>query len=135
MCETKHIVNISQRRFNTYARAKEASVGSEINCPYCGCKFKKDVYNKVFCSNAKSKGNKNCKDNFWNKVDPDKKCRKTEYYYETILPNIAKELGFPDVETMKNHVEDFDGSWDAHGAPTVENCQWCGLRAEYCRCE
>jgi hypothetical protein len=56
------------------------------------------------------------------------------YKENVILPQIAYERGFPDVETMRNYVDDFDGSWDAHGAVTVENCFCCGLRAEYCQC-
>lgn len=118
-----------------YLRAQNAKVGESISCPHCNKKHIKSTYQKVFCSNHTTKGRNNCKDNFWNKVDPDKRSRNTPYFNEVILPGIALANGFPDVETMRNHVDDFDGSWDAHGAPTVSNCEWCGLRAEYCTCE
>lgn len=116
-----------------YNKAKEAKVGDRIKCPGCEKHTIKTTYNKTFCSNAKTRGN-NCKDRFWNKVDPEKRCRKTPFFYDVILPNIAKEQGFPDVETMKNHVDDYDGSWDAHGCH-VANCEYCGMRPEYCDCD
>jgi len=42
---------------------------------------------------------------------------------------------FPDHETRKNHVDEDDGSWDAHGGVYVENCEWCKMKPEYCECE
>jgi hypothetical protein len=116
---------------------QNAPIGSEIVCPSCGTAHIKKAYNTVFC---KTKGGTVCKDNFWNNVDPKKRNNRTRispgnkaYYNNVILPKKARELGFPDVESMKNHVDDFDGSWDAHGCH-VEPCDFCGLRAEYCRC-
>lgn len=115
----------------------DAKIGQEITCPSCSTKHIKKSYQSVFC---KSKGGTRCKDNYWNNVDPSKRNNTTRispanarYYNNVILPERAAELGFPDVETMKNHVDDFDGSWDAHGCH-VEPCDFCGLRYEYCQC-
>lgn len=109
-----------------YNLAKTAKTGSEIICPACNHRHTKTSYQKVFCSN---KGNRNCKDKFWNTVDPEKRCRKTPYFEDVIMPAIAKERGFPDVQTMREYVDETDAL-----SVSVENCEWCGLRAEYCRC-
>ena len=53
----------------------------------------------------------------------------------TYLPKEAEKRGFPDVETMLNYIPDDDGSWEAGGNVYVENCEYCGLKPEYCRCE
>lgn len=120
-----------------YKLNKEAKVNTECVCPSCQTKFVKTNYQQAFC---KSKSGTICKDKYWNTVDPKKRCNTTRispanasYYNNVILPEKAREFGFPDVETMKNHVDDFDGSWEAHGCH-VENCKWCGMRPEYCDC-
>ena len=84
-----------------YNVAKDAKVGIEITCPSCGLKHTKTTYNKVFCSNAKSKVWRNCKDAFWNKVDPEKACRNTQYFRDVILREAVTDF-------------DDDPSWDAH---------------------
>jgi len=119
------------QRYNT---AKNTKVGEEIICPSCGTKFIKNSYQTVFC---KTKGGSKCKDNYWNNVTPSKRNNTTRispanaaYYNNVILPEKAREFGFPDVETMQNHVEEFDAF-----SVEVENCFCCGLRPEYCRCE
>lgn len=116
----------------------DANIGDVIFCPSCGTKHIKKSYQSVFC---KSKWKTRCKDNYWNNVDPKKRCNTTRispanarYYNNVILPGIAEELGFPDVDSMKNHVDDFDGSWEAHGCH-VEPCKFCGLRENFCRCD
>jgi len=48
-----------------YKTAKAAKVGSMIECPGCGKRFKKKSY-QAFCSN---KGPGNCKDTYWNSTD------------------------------------------------------------------
>jgi hypothetical protein len=68
-----------------YNKAKSAKVGEKINCPGCRKQHEKTTYHKVFCSNAKTRGRNNCKDNFWNKVDPEKRCRNTEFFKDVIL--------------------------------------------------
>ena len=115
----------------------DAKIGETITCPSCGTPHVKKSYQSVFC---KSKRGTKCKDNYWNNVDPSKRCNTTRispasarYLNNVILPERARELGFPDVETMINHVDDFDGSWEAHGCH-VENTDCCGLRPEYCNC-
>jgi len=120
-----------------YKLNKEAKVGTECICPSCNTPFIKENYQQAFC---KSKGGTVCKDKYWNTITPSKRNNKTRispankaYLENTILPNIARERGFPDVETMKNYIDDSDGSWDAHEAH-VEPCEFCGLRIEYCEC-
>lgn len=120
-------------------KALVAKTGELIKCPSCNTMHLKTNYQTVFC---KTKGKTKCKDNYWNNVDPSKRNNTTRispanafYKQFVILPRIAEERGFPDVETMRNHVDDFDGSWDAHGAATVLPCEWCGLRHEYCQCD
>jgi len=115
----------------------DAKVGEEIVCPSCSTKHIKKSYQSVFCKTFKGT---RCKDNYWNNVDQSKRCNTTRispanaaYHADVILPSIASKLGFPDVETMKSHVDDFDGSWEAHGCH-IEPCEFCGLRHEYCQC-
>jgi len=126
-----------QKLIQAKQKCLDAKIGDTIVCPSCGTSHVKKSYQSVFC---KSKGGTKCKDNYWNNVDPSKRCNTTRispansaYYHNVILPEKAREFGFPDVETMKNHVDDSDGCWDAHEC-YVEPCEFCGLRPEYCRC-
>jgi len=119
-----------------YKIAKESRIGAEVKCPSCKTPFTKTNYQQAFC---KSKGGTICKDNYWNNVTPSKRNNKTRispanarYYNDVYLPNKAKELGFPDVETMKNHVD--EGFDEQGGNIQIENCDFCGLRYEYCDC-
>lgn len=52
-----------------YSQARSAKVNSTIKCPCCQKSIVKTTYHKVFCSNARTKGRKNCKDRYWNTVD------------------------------------------------------------------
>jgi len=120
------------------ALCNDAKVGEEITCPSCGTTHVKKSYQSVFC---KSKGGTKCKDNYWNNVDPKKRNNKTRispasarYFNNVIMPERARELGFPSVEDMKSHVDENHGGWDEHNCH-VEPCQWCELRPEYCRCD
>lgn len=63
--EQGRLVALMNRR---YEAARTASTGSNIVCPACGSRFAKSVYNKVFCSNQRTKGARNCKDRYWNTV-------------------------------------------------------------------
>lgn len=119
-----------------YKTAKDSKVGSTCKCPSCGTAFTKVHYQQAFC---KTKSGTICKDNYWNNVTPSKRNNKTRispanasYYNNVILPNKAKEFGFPDVETMKNHVD--EGFDEQGGNVHVANCDICGLRYEYCDC-
>ena len=55
-----------------YNACREASVGDIISCPSCGKEMKKKSYQHVFCSN---KGRDNCKDIYWNNIDPRRRAR------------------------------------------------------------
>jgi hypothetical protein len=116
-----------------YNIAKNVNTGDSIKCPYCNNVHIKPTYNKIFCSNAKTRKRKNCKDMFWNKIDPYKRCRNTPYFRNVILEKFAMDRGFPTynelLETSYN-----DGSWDAHGRVELSICTLCNLRADYCRC-
>jgi len=127
-----------QKLIQARQKCIDAKIGETIVCPSCGTQHVKKSYQSVFC---KSKGGTKCKDNYWNNVDPSKRCNTTRIspasaacLANVILPERARELGFPDVETMRNHVDDYDGTWDAH-ACHVEPCEFCGLRSEYCDCD
>jgi ssDNA-binding Zn-finger/Zn-ribbon topoisomerase 1 len=124
-------INILKSRYN---KAKSTKVGETVNCPWCGKKFEKTTYHKTFCSNYKTRGRHNCKDNFWNKVDPEKRCRNTPYFHNVILENHAKERGFPSHADMVETELMDDPSWDAHGGIEIAICDCCNLRADYCRC-
>lgn len=112
-----------------YKAAKETKVGQETKCPSCGTKFVKTNYQQAFC---KSKGGTICKDNYWNNVTPSKRNNTTRISPANALymEKVAERNGFPDVETMRNHVDETD-EFSVH----VENCEWCGMRPEYCRCD
>lgn len=117
-----------------YKKAKEAPTGSINKCPSCGTSVLKSAYNKVFCSNGKTKSRGNCKDWFWNLIDPNKRCRQTPYFYNVILERFATDRGYPDYDTMQRDSGLEDGSWDAHGGVELAICGICNLRADYCQC-
>jgi hypothetical protein len=117
-----------------YNEAKKAKVGDEITCPTCGKKHIKTTYHKIFCSNYKARGRHNCKDNFWNRVDPEKRCRKTPYFEDVILERFAKDRGFPTYADLAEDDLNDDQSWDAHGGAELSICNCCHLRADFCRC-
>lgn len=62
-----------------YEQAKEAEVGSLIFCAMCGTPIRKTTYHKAFCSNQKTGGRHNCKDRYWNTVDPERYERTKTY--------------------------------------------------------
>ena len=58
-----------------YKKSKQIEVGENINCVVCSSEFTKKKASYVFCSLQ-------CKDDFWNKIDPRKrnsKRGKTQY--------------------------------------------------------
>jgi hypothetical protein len=118
-----------------YQNSKAAKVGAECTCPSCGEKFIKDNYQQAFC---KTKGGTICKDYYWNNVTPTKRNNTTRISpaNAAYLPVIARMNGYPDVQTMKHarsQSEGFNGEWDSHSC-NASNCEWCGLKAEYCQC-
>lgn len=58
-------------------RAKAVKVGEMVSCPNCDTKTVKTTYHKTFCSNAKTHGTKNCKDQFHNRINALKELLKT----------------------------------------------------------
>lgn len=62
-----------------YTSAKTSPVGSTVHCPTCGVEHTKTTYQKVFCSNGKTKRGGNCKDVYWNSVD-DKRAERANKY-------------------------------------------------------
>jgi len=127
------MANIKQLKLD-YEKAKSAKVNENCKCPSCGKSFLKTNYQQAFC---KTKPGTECKDYYWNNVTPKKRNNTTRispanarYKNNVILPAIAREHGFPDVQTMRNHIEEDEG------APIyVSNCDFCGLKYEYCRCD
>lgn len=82
-------------RMNTlvYKTTKAARVGIITECPCCGGKFLKRAYQQTFCSN---KGPYNCKDRYWNEVDPERKARamsRQEPYEHDEHPFSSEGLG------------------------------------------
>jgi len=62
-----------------YTIAEASPVGKIIQCPCCTRDHMKTAYNKVFCSNYKTRGNRNCKDRYWNIVDDKRAIRASTY--------------------------------------------------------
>lgn len=62
-------LKLGQVMLNRYSAAKKAETRATISCPCCGKLIIKKTYNKIFCSNGRTKKGGNCKDNFWNVVD------------------------------------------------------------------
>ena len=56
----------------TYKTTKAAKVGTMVACGCCNAKFIKRSYQQAFCSN---RGANNCKDRYWNEMDPERKER------------------------------------------------------------
>lgn len=61
-----------------YNRADRAETGATIECPWCKKYIVKRTYHKKFCSNGKQ-GAKNCKDLYWNNIDPKRRNRAKVY--------------------------------------------------------
>jgi len=65
-----------------YNAATNAATGATIPCPNCNRLFVKARYNKVFCSNQRSKGRRksnNCKDRYWNTTDDHRRARASAF--------------------------------------------------------
>jgi len=63
-------------RKRIYEANKEAEVGQEVTCPFCGKKFVKRYSRQAFCS---SKGKGNCKDRYWNQANSKRRARASWY--------------------------------------------------------
>jgi len=75
-------------------------IGEEIICPSCSSKHIKKSYQSVFC---KTKGGTKCKDNFWNNVDPSKRCNTTR-----ISPASAAWMAEQKESREAYGIEDYD---------------------------
>ena len=69
-----HEAEREERRFlaenvssKNYDAAKAAKVKTKVICAGCGNSFMKKSYQQAFCS---SKGRGNCKDRYWNIINP-----------------------------------------------------------------
>lgn len=71
---------------NRYEANKTLKVGDECKCPSCGTKFIKQAYNQSFC---KSKPKTQCKDKYYNTVDPNKRNNVTR-----VSPSNAQYRGY-----------------------------------------
>ena len=121
------------RIIERYQLNKLSKIGTKLICPSCNSIFIKTQHQQVFC---KTKSKTICKDKFWNTVNPDKRNNTTRISPQSALwlQKQAERKGFPDHEARRKHIGDFDGSWESHNC-YVENCEWCGMRTEYCRCD
>lgn len=77
--DTEVMESMIENMLQRYDRCCNSKIGSTINCPYCGKSFIKKTYHKVFCSNQKTHGRKNCKDRYWNTVDEKRRARASKY--------------------------------------------------------
>jgi hypothetical protein len=62
-----------------YDAARNAEVGATVECPCCRKRIVKRTYHRVFCSNQKTHGRKNCKDRYWNMTDDTRRARASRY--------------------------------------------------------
>lgn len=91
-------------------KCQDAKIGETIVCPSCGTPHVKKSYQSVFC---KSKRGTVCKDNFWNNVDPTKRCNRTR-----ISPASAAWMAEQRERMYDPHDDEHPFSSDALG-------QWC----------
>lgn len=91
-----------------YAIAKDAKVGTKVNCPSCGTSFDKTNYQQAFC---KSKVGTICKDNYWNNVTPTKRNNTTR-----ISPANAAfyERHIEPLKGASDNDYDWPEGWDEH---------------------
>lgn len=95
-----------------YKINKDSKVGTKCTCPSCGTSFEKTNYQQVFC---KSRPGTQCKDKYWNTVDPKKRNNTTR-----ISPANARwqerQADLRDQWITNNHrwYFDDDPGWDAH---------------------
>jgi len=72
-----------------YNTNKDSSKGSLCSCPSCNTEFTKGFYQQIFC---KSKPGTQCKDKYWNTVDPKKRCNTTRISPASRRFMLAREL-------------------------------------------
>lgn len=92
-----------------YASSKSAKVGCTCICPSCGRNFTKTSYQQAFC---KALPGTQCKDKYWNTVDPKKRNNTTR-----ISPASAAWMDKQQANRERYGMDaewDDDPSWDAH---------------------
>jgi len=122
-----------------YKMCDLTKVGGEMRCPGCGEIIIKKTYQHKFCGQQ-------CKDRYWNTVDPRKKNRKNssshyrkynvgEKSYASRLGDAAAiKQGYPSYDDMIEAEAMDDPSWESGGGVYVERCSRCGMAYEHCRC-
>jgi len=88
-----------------YKLAKEAEVGSMVECPSCGTMFKKTRKQSAFCT---SRNGTICKDFYWNNVTETKRCNLSR-----ISPANAAFIERNQLYRDNDFFDD-DQGWDAH---------------------
>lgn len=71
--------SIITKMIQLYDLAQAARIHATIQCPCCKKMHTKTTYHKVFCSNDKTKGRGNCKDYYWNTVNPARAARQQRF--------------------------------------------------------
>ena len=69
---SNNLVDLYKER---YIVAQAAKVGTDIHCPVCNKLHIKTTYHKIFDKNGKKQKGGNCKDKYWNTVDPKRRQR------------------------------------------------------------
>lgn len=122
-----------------YKMCKHSEVGEEMRCPGCGKIITKKSYQHKFC-------NQQCKDHYWNTVDPRKKNRHNppshyrkynvgeKSYANRLGKAEALKRGYPTYEDMLDAEAMDDPSWESGGGVYVERCPRCGMVYQHCRC-
>lgn len=90
----------------TYLTNKSAHIGQELSCPACGSRFVKKHYQQAFC---KTRPGTQCKDKYWNTVDPTKRNNTTR-----ISPASKAWIDRQKERRDRSVFYDDDQGWDAH---------------------
>lgn len=102
---------ITQKKIDSmedaYGLSKAARIGETISCPTCKKSFIKKTKDHAFCSNGRSNGAGNCKDGYWNRVNPEKRCRNTPYF-KNVICGPKETPGWP------LGVDEGPEGWDGH---------------------
>lgn len=87
-----------------YWKCKEAKVGETIICPSCKTSFIKKSYQSVFC---KLRSGTQCKDNYWNNVDSNKRNNTTRIS--------AASAAWMERQSERRNLEDFEHPFSSEG--------------------
>jgi hypothetical protein len=87
-----------------YKHNKKVEVGGSINCVVCDIEMTKKKASYVFCGTQ-------CKDDFWNKIDPRKRNSKRVYNRSKVISNNSQSY------------KDSEGDWCTQG-DDMEACDY-----------